>query len=51
MVAPPPMTYSDAKARIIRSITKLTSFVTAGGDYKSVAMPASGRKYQKCCRN
>lgn len=29
------MTYSDAKARIVRSIAKLTSFVTAAGDYKT----------------
>jgi len=35
MVIPPSVTYSEAKARAVREIAKITSFVAAAGEYKS----------------
>ncbi|XP_025419482.1 uncharacterized protein LOC112689831 [Sipha flava] len=35
MLAPSSITYSDAKARIVRAIAKITSFAAAAGEYKS----------------
>jgi len=35
MIVPPSMTYADAKARIVRAVAKVTSFVAAAGEYKA----------------
>ncbi|XP_060875890.1 uncharacterized protein LOC132949125 [Metopolophium dirhodum] len=35
MVTPPSVTYAEAKARVVRAIAKITSFVAAAGEYKA----------------
>lgn len=35
MVTPPSVTYAEAKARAVRAIAKITSFVAAAGEYKA----------------